>query len=132
MVNVTDLFRYKSLRWISISTGIIFFGIQTIYYSTTLNLGQVGFSKTINQVIFGVSEMLGYIAAEFIIHKTPRKKASIIGLGAASGLCLLLGILVFLENDDNHYILQWVEAAGLVLNRFILCGFWSIFFVFVA
>ena len=55
VVSVRDLFRYKSLRWISISTGIIFFGIQTIYYSTTLNLGQVGFSKTINQVIFGVS-----------------------------------------------------------------------------
>lgn len=62
-VGIKDLFKYKSLRWISISTGFIFMGIQTIYYSTTLNLGDVGFSKTINQVIFGVSEMFGYIAA---------------------------------------------------------------------
>ncbi len=26
----------------------------------------------------------------------------------------------------------WLEAVGLMINRFILCGFWSIFYVFVA
>jgi MFS family permease len=28
--------------------------------------------------------------------------------------------------------LVWLEAVGLMINRFILCGFWSIFYVFVA
>ncbi len=93
-MGVKDLFKYKSLRWISIATGFIFLGIQTIYYSTTLNLGDVGFSKTVNQVIFGVSEMFGYIAAEFIIHKTKRKRASYIGLGIASAMCFALGVLL--------------------------------------
>ncbi len=106
-VGVKDLFKYKSLRWISIATGFIFLGIQTIYYSTTLSLGDVGFSKTINQVIFGVSEMFGYIAAEFIIHKTKRKAASYIGLGIASIMCLVLGILLLFETSDNKDVLVW-------------------------
>lgn len=38
--------------------------------------------------------MIGYIAAEFIIHKSLRKKSSYIGLGIASGMCLVLGILI--------------------------------------
>lgn len=94
-----DLFKYKSLRWISVATGFIFMGIQTIYYSTTLNLGDVGFSKTINQVIFGVSEMMGYIAAEFVVSNIPRKRASYLGLGIASGMCLLLGFLLLFQTD---------------------------------
>lgn len=98
-VGVLDLFRYPSLRWISISTGIIFLGIQTIYYSTTLNLGDVGFSKTINQVIFGVSEMMGYIGAEFVVYRLPRKKASYFGLGIASAMCLLLGVLLLFKTS---------------------------------
>lgn len=40
--------------------------------------------------------------------------------------------MVLAETDDNHKVLQWLEAFGLVLNRFILCGFWSIFYVYVA
>jgi hypothetical protein len=127
-----DLFRYKSLRWISISTGFIFLGIQTIYYSTTLNLGDLGFNKTVNQVIFGVSEFFGYIGAEFVVHKLKRKTASYYGLGIASAMCFVLGILLIFQDNDNKATLAWFEAVGLVINRFVLCGFWSIFYVFVA
>ena len=33
-----DLFRYRSLRWKTISIGFVFMAIQVIYYGTTLNL----------------------------------------------------------------------------------------------
>lgn len=39
----------------SISAGIIFFGVQVIYYSSVLGVDTIGFSKNINQVVFGVS-----------------------------------------------------------------------------
>ena len=42
---------------------MVFFGIQVIYYSTILNLDNIGFSKTINQIIFGLSEIAGYLGA---------------------------------------------------------------------
>ena len=46
---MVDLFRYKSLRSITIAGGIIFLGIQVIYYSTLLNLSNAGFGKLLNQ-----------------------------------------------------------------------------------
>ena len=82
-------------------------GIQTIYYSTTLNLGDVGFSKTINQIIFGVSEMFGYVAAEFVVHRLPRKRASYLGLGIASAMCFVLGTLLLFQTNENKSMLSW-------------------------
>lgn len=34
---------------------MIFFGIQSVYYSSTLNEDTVGFTRTINQIVFGIS-----------------------------------------------------------------------------
>jgi hypothetical protein len=75
---------------------MIFLGIQTIYYSTSLNLDSAGYSPIINQEIIGISEMLGYVGAEMIINKVPRKKGSFIGLGISSGMCLVLAVLTML------------------------------------
>lgn len=57
----SDLFRYRSIRWTSISAALILFGIQVMYYSSQLNGNSVGFTRTVNQVIFGMSEMTGYL-----------------------------------------------------------------------
>lgn len=127
-----DLFKYKSIRWTSISAAMIFFGIQSIYYSSTLNSNSVGFTKTINQVIFGISETLGYLSAELVIHWCRRRRATFVGMGLASLLCLVLGGMVMLENDSNQSVMKWLETIALMLNRFSLCCFWSIFFVYVA
>jgi hypothetical protein len=58
-----DLFKYPSIRWTSISAAMILFGIQAMYYSSQLNQSSVGFTKTINQIVFGASEACGYIVA---------------------------------------------------------------------
>lgn len=42
---------------------MVFMGIQTIYYSTSLSLDDAGYNKFVNQEIIGISEMLGYIGA---------------------------------------------------------------------
>jgi len=76
--------------------------------------------------------MLGYIAAEFIIHKSLRKRATLVGLIVASVMCLLLGILILFKTDENEQVIIWLQAVGLMINRFVLCTFWSIFYVYVA
>ena len=106
--------------------------IQVIYYSTTLNLGTIGYSRTINQEIVGVSEAVGYIGAEFIIHKVRRKRSSLIGLVSSSVLCLILAVLSYFKNDDNEELFKLISSGGLILNRFILCCFWAIFYVYIA
>lgn len=65
-----------------------------IYYSTSLSLDSAGFNKYINQEIIGVSEMLGYIVAEFLIHRCRRKRSSFWGMGVSSLMCLVLAVLI--------------------------------------
>lgn len=93
------MFRYGSIRWTSISAAMIFFGIQIMYYSSQLNQNTVGFTPIINQVIFGISEMFGYLAAEILIDKCLRKKTTFVGMGISAGMCIVLGFLVMIEND---------------------------------
>ena len=130
--SIVDLFKYPSLRWKTVSTGIVFLGIQVIYYCTILNLDKTGYDKLTNQEIIGVSEALGYISAELIVSKVRRKKTSFIGMGLSSLLCLALAALTLFQNGDNEQTFLLAETIGLVLNRFILCSFWAIFYVYIA
>ena len=110
----------------------MFLAIQVIYYGTTLNLDKTGYDKLTNQEIVGISEGIGYIGAELIVSKVRRKKTSFIGLVLSSLLCLALAVLSIFQNDDNESTLRLIESGGLILNRFILCGFWAIFYIFIA
>lgn len=127
--SLIDLFKHKSLRMITISTGFAFLGIQTIYYFTSLNLGNAGFNMLINQEIIGGSEIAGYIVAEIIISKIRRRPFSLLGMGISSAVCLVLAILTSIGNSTGLLIL---ETIGLIINRLVVCCFWSIFFVYVA
>ena len=127
-----DLFRYPSLRWKTISAGFVFLAIQVIYYGTTLNLDKTGYDKLTNQEIVGVSEGIGYIGAELIVSKVRRKRTSLIGLILSSLLCLALAFLSIFQNSDNEHTFRLIESGGLILNRFILCGFWAIFYIYIA
>ena len=83
----------------SISIAMIFFGVQVIYYSSALSENTIGFTDTVNQIVFGVSEATGYLVCELIVDKVYRKKATLIGLGVASLFCLVLGIMVIFETE---------------------------------
>lgn len=125
--SVFDLFRYKSLRMKALASGLVFFGIQLIYYSTSFNLGNVGLSIYLNQTIVGVSEGIGYLAAEIAIPKVKRRKASFIGMGLSSVFCL---VLAFIPSDSGAG--KIISVAFLFAMRFTLSMFWAIFYVYLA
>ena len=130
--SIIDLFRYASLRMITIASGIIFLGIQAIYYSTLLNLNNAGFGKLANQEIIGISEAISYVATEFFIDKVRRKKVSIIGMGVASLFCFVITILEAFQTDNNANTIKILSTICLMIDRFFLCSFWSIFYVYLA
>ena len=120
------------MRWITISTGFVFLATQVIYYGVTLDLGSIGYSKTVNQEIVGVSEIVGCIGIEFIIHRVPRKKTTLIGLVCSSLLCLALAALSYFQNDDNEDFFKLISSGGLILNRIILTAFSAMLYVYIA
>ena len=50
-------------------------------------------------------------------------------MGISSAMCLVLAILTSISNDTKFLIL---ETIVLIINRLVVCCFWSIFFVYVA
>lgn len=90
---MVDLLKYKSLRWATIGGGFVFLSIQVIYYTTLLNLDNIGYTKFVNQQIVGLSEGFGYVAAEIVISKILRKKWSLIGMFLSSLMCFTLALL---------------------------------------
>lgn len=111
----------------SVAAGIVFFGIQTVYYSVAFNLGNVGNNIYVNQVIVGVSEGIGYLAAEIAIPKVYRKKWSFLGMGISSTLCLALALV-----GSSNKITSAISVGLLFVMRFSLCMFWAIFYVYLA
>ncbi len=103
--SIKDLFKYKSLRWKSIATGLVFLAIQVIYYSTSLNLDAVGDNKLINQEVIGISQGISYVFAEIIVSKVYRKKYTLIGMTASSILSLLIALVTSFQHDDNKDVM---------------------------
>lgn len=54
-MNITVLFKYGSLRGKTIASGIMFLGIQIIYYAAVLNIGSIGDTSRFNQLLMGLS-----------------------------------------------------------------------------
>lgn len=50
-------------------------------------------------------------------------------MGISSGMCLILALLTSIGNSTGFLIM---ETIGLIINRLVVCCFWSIFFVYVA
>lgn len=109
----------------SIICGFVFFAIQLVYYSTTFNLGSVAFDPYINQFIVGMSEFFGYLTAEILIPKIPRKLVSYIGMGFSGVFCF---VLISVEGGKNTIL----SAVLLCALRYFIAAFWAIFYVYQA
>lgn len=125
--NILVLFRYRSLRSKTIACGIMFLGIQVIYYCAILNIGSVGDTSRFNQLLIGVSEAASYIAAEIFIPYLPRRLFSFIGLSLSGILCLGIALLTILTDELNV-----LELVLLFSMRFIACMYWASFYVYLA
>lgn len=66
-----------------------------------------------------------------MISRIPRRMASLVGMVVCSVICVLLAILNVFK-DDNEELVKILGIVGLIINRFVLCCFWSIFYVYIA
>jgi MFS family permease len=99
--NLLILFKYKSLRDKTLACGLLFLGLQIIYYCAILSLGSLGYESYQNQLAIGVSEGISYIVAQFSIPYLPRRLFSFIGISISGLLCLGIAILTILTQDQN-------------------------------
>jgi OCT family organic cation transporter-like MFS transporter 4/5 len=106
--------------------GLMFLGVQVIYYEAVLNISSVGDTARFNQMLLGVSEGCSYIAAEIFIPYLPRRLFSFIGLGLSGALCLGIALLTILAD------INVLEIILLFSMRFVSCMFWAALYVYMA
>jgi hypothetical protein len=92
MITPLDLFRFKSLRLITICGGIVTMATYMMYYGTIFIVGQIGFDIYTTNTALNLSDLLVYYPLFLIIDKVRRKVTGIILLCTASALS---GVLIF-------------------------------------
>lgn len=125
--NILMLFKFPSLRIKALSMGLLFLGLQIIYYCTILSLGTLGYESYENQLAIGISEAISYVAAEFAIPYLPRRMFSFIGMFSSGALCAAIAILTIITQELNV-----LELILLFLMRFILSMYWAALYVYLA
>lgn len=89
-----DLFRFSSLRIITICCGIAQIATFMMYYGPILIIDEVGFDMYTSNVIYNISDLLTYYPLFLIIGKIKRKKTCLILFGIAT---IFSGLLLFVE-----------------------------------
>jgi len=67
------LFKYPSLRTVTIGGSFIYFAIQFVYYGAIFAIGSVAGSLYLNTFLLGFSEFLGYVASVPMVRFMKRK-----------------------------------------------------------
>lgn len=93
-----DVFRYSSLRVITIAQGFISISIFMMYYGPTLIVSQFGFNIYTSETVLNVSDLLTYYPLMLIIDKVRRRKCSSILFIVATTASI---VLIFITNPDN-------------------------------
>ena len=52
-------------------------------------------------------------------------------MGISSAMCLLTAVFTIFQNESNKEGMVIAETVILLINRFVLCSSWAIFYVYV-
>ena len=73
MLTIWDLFRFNSVRPLSISLGLIFTCIAFLYYAPVMLVNEFGFDFYLNGVLVNGCELVTYFYTYFYIEKMERR-----------------------------------------------------------
>ena len=79
-----DLFRYSSIRFISVAVCSLSIFIYILYYGPLMLISKLSFSPYVNAFVVNISELVTYPISYFLIERIPRQKIGYI-LYAISG-----------------------------------------------
>ena len=99
----TDLFRYPSIRFISIAICILSTFIYVLYYGPLMLMSKLSFSLYINALVVTASELITYPFSYFFIHKIPRQKIGYVlyGISGIAAFILIFILINLCETTDS-------------------------------
>ncbi|XP_001944418.2 organic cation transporter protein isoform X2 [Acyrthosiphon pisum] len=108
-VRVSDLFRTKNIRKISLVLYILWFSLYLVYYGLVLNLSNIGGNIYINTIISGLVEIPAILISVVILLKMGRRIPLCLTMVAGGIACLLTTIL---PADTDEWISLSLVMAG--------------------
>lgn len=109
--SILDLFRYKSLRTMTLLLAFIDISINLEYFTPSLMISQFNFSIYINGLVVQSAEFLSGVVSCFIINCIPRR---VLAITSFSIVFVCSFILIFIWDQNNQSVTN-VEANIFVL-----------------
>ncbi|KAL4446441.1 hypothetical protein ABPG74_001182 [Tetrahymena malaccensis] len=99
LFNFLALFKYKSLRKITIASCTVMITIQVFYFGCQFALSGIGYDLYLNQLVAGTGELVTLIISNFVIPKFLRKRSIIIATFLSILICLSYSIV---KNNETQ------------------------------
>lgn len=103
-----DLFRYPSIRFISIAVCLLSLFIYILYYGPLMLISKLSFNMYINALVVTVSELVTYPLCFLLIHRIRRKLAGIVlyGVCGVSAFMLIFVIANLCQDGSKCSLLD--------------------------
>ena len=101
------------------------FGLNFVFFAHTMNIAEIGFNPTLNQILISLAELAYVPFAFFFVNNIKRKLTSIIALLA---MCIFSIITYFIIVPPNCELCSQVyfQMTFILLTRFLVMGQYSL------
>jgi hypothetical protein len=128
-----DLFRYVSLRSMSMHLGLVAFSVGFLYYAPVMLIDSFGFDFYLNGVLLNFSELVTYAVSFFLIGDLKRRKLAIwmftAGLACSIVLFFLHSDAICLQNCWNAKTV--FELITVLILRFAVALEFQVFLIYL-
>ncbi|KAH9523286.1 hypothetical protein Btru_066297 [Bulinus truncatus] len=125
--NITDMFRTRRIRKISIILFYVWLSISTSYYGLTFKMSSFQGNRYLTFFIGGAVETVAYAASLPIMMFFGRKKPLLVCFMIAAATCLIAGFLNEYASDLKELITTFALAG-----RCAVAGLFGIIFVYTS
>jgi len=129
-MNISDLFKYKSLKNNTIYLSIILFFLSSLYIGPISTIDKFKENIFLLQVILSLSDCIAYPVACYYIFDIERKKAGI-KYFALSALFTLLAYFFVAPDHCDFCFENIMKLLMLFLSRYCISYYYGIIFLYI-
>ncbi|EAR96527.1 MFS transporter (macronuclear) [Tetrahymena thermophila SB210] len=126
-----DLFKYRSLRYNAICSGLILFFVQISYYGSNLILSQIGLDTKLNALTTSIADTCGYLAIVPIITHIRRKRWSFCPGIIYSVIFICFNQITVPDDCGDNCSEKKLQTALVTIARFFLTFEWGLAFIYI-
>lgn len=102
MITPLDLWRFASLRLITLCMCFLSFALYALYYGPVLVIDKIGFNIYVSSYVVQFSELIVYIPLYFIVNKIKRQRSGLI-LFSVAAICASLLLFITKPADCGDF-----------------------------